>query len=132
MNVLHRRDYFTKIAVCLLYTYFTGGITAATVRNGAMETQEYTQCTKKTGPYKHLGRREKMSPLRLPFSQNRSFRPSVTTHSFYCLFAEVTLLLSGCHTCSKSDFSKWRLFCKPLPFWSINAGEDESTARIQF
>jgi hypothetical protein len=31
MHVLHRRDSFTKIAVCLLYTYYTGGITAATV-----------------------------------------------------------------------------------------------------
>jgi hypothetical protein len=31
MHVLHRQDSFTKIAVCLLYTYYTGGITAATV-----------------------------------------------------------------------------------------------------
>jgi hypothetical protein len=31
MHVLHRQDLFTKIAVCLLYTYYTGGITAATV-----------------------------------------------------------------------------------------------------
>jgi hypothetical protein len=39
MHVFNRRDYFTKIVVCLLYTFHTGGITDATK---IKKTKDYT------------------------------------------------------------------------------------------
>jgi hypothetical protein len=80
MHVLNRRDYFIKIAVCLLYTYYTsritaatkiavcllntyytGGITVATVLGCNGKTRIHTMYSK-NGPYKHLGRRKKCPP----------------------------------------------------------------------